>query len=554
MIPRPAPILLAALLALWAPAAGGAEPPPAQGTRLHFEKTLFVQRTATGRVFAETRKVRPGESLSQILRREYRVSDEALPGLLAAFRALNPGVDPDRLAPGQVVRVPFKMEERLGDEDVTRGGETYTVRAGDSLWRILRNRYGVPRAQMGAALAAVARANPDLKDPNRLLVGQRLRIPDRVLGIRRAAAARPTLPDSFRTVLELLGSLGCEVTTAGETFLPLGRGRTLRLAARDFPLVTGPTGRRVLLDPARRISSALVRAVEAAWGYRVVQGVEPSPEAQLARVLPFLGLYEVSPGAHTVDLGGGAELVILSRWTVVPRARDLWEGQVHLLLPAGSVVDPVLNGELRRLGMALHVLGPAGTAPGTGAAGPPLRPARLDMTDRAAGAGRLLALLGVPHRVRPLVDCRLAGGVRYRVRPEITFRHLGLSYAVPPAVPSRAGAILERAGYFTLEWPPDAAPTGLLGDILALLGVPHTRTTVEAPPGQAVRVRATGIVLDDEGLAALLYPDRVAEGAPRVFLTEAPLTPALARPLADQGLLPWIVGTSGRRGVGTLGR
>ncbi len=545
MIPRPAPILLAALLALWASAAGTAEPPPAQGTRLHFEKTLFVQRTATGRVFAETRKVRPGESLWRILRREYRVSEAALPEFLAAFRALNPGVDPDRLAPGQVVRVPFKIEERLGGEEEVRGGpagETYTVRAGDSLWRILRKRYGVPRARMGEALAAVARANPALKDPNRLLVGQRLRIPDRVLRMRRAGAGRPAPPDSFRTVLELLGSLGCEVTTAGETFLPLGRGRTLRLAARDFPLVTGPTGRRVLLDPAGRISPALVREVEAAWGYRVVQGADPDPEAQLGRVLPLLGLYEVSPGARTVALGGGAEIVILARWTVVPRARDLWEGQVHLLLPAGSVVDPVLNGELRRLGMVVHVLGPAGTAPGRGPAGPPLRPARLDMTDRAEGTGRLLALLGVPHRVRPLVDCRLAGGVRYRVRPEITFRHLGLSYAVPPAVPPRAGAILERAGYFTLEWLPDAAPTALLGDILALLGVPHTRTTVEAPAGQAVRVRATGIVLDDGGLVALLYPDRTVGGTSRVFLTEAPLSPALARPLVEQGLLPWIVG------------
>ena len=542
MIPRPAPLLLAALVALAPAAARTAEPPPPQGTRLHFEKTLFVQTTPTGRVFAESRRVRPGESLSRILRREYRVSEAALPEFLEAFRALNPGVDPDRLAPGQVVRVPFKIEERLGGPGAGPRAETYTVRPGDSLWRILRRRYGVPRGRMGAAVAAVVRANPDLRDPNRLLVGQRLRIPDRVLGVKRTPAPSPAQQDAVRTVLELLGDLGCEVTTTGETFLPLGRGRTLRLDARDFPLVTGPTGRRVILDPAARISPALVGAVEAAWGYRVVQGVEPDPEAQIARVLPLLGLHEVTAGTRTVALGGGAELVILARWTVVPRARDLWEGRVHLLLPAGSVVDPALNGELRRLGMAVHVLGPAGTAPDRGPAGSPLRPARLDMGDRAEGAGRLLALLGVPHRVRPLVECRLGGGVRYRVRPEITFRHLGLSYAVPPAVPPRAGAILGRAGYFTLDWLPEAAPTALLQDILALLGVPHARTTVEAPPGQAVRVRAAGIVLDDEALVALLYPDRAGRGHARMFLTEAPLSPALARPLVDQGLLPWIVG------------
>ncbi|MBE0616911.1 MAG: LysM peptidoglycan-binding domain-containing protein, partial [Proteobacteria bacterium] len=95
-------LVLLSLLASSAtsPWARAAEAPPAQGTRLRFEKTLSVQRTGAGKVFAETREVAPGETLRQILSREYGIGDEALPAFVRAFREVNPGVDPDRLAPG----------------------------------------------------------------------------------------------------------------------------------------------------------------------------------------------------------------------------------------------------------------------------------------------------------------------------------------------------------------------------------------------------------------------------------------------------------------------
>ncbi len=529
-------LLAFALAALLSPFPSGAsEPPPAQGTRLHFRKVLTVQQVGTRRVFAERRLVRPGDSLWRLLRDEYRVDEAALPAFVQAFRALNPGADPDRLRPGQVVRIPFKIEERLAGEP--EGDRTYTVRPGDSLWKILRKRYGVPRARMAEALRAVARANPGIRDLNRLYVGQRIRIPSQVARPPRPASR----PGASQDVLDLLRALGCRVSTEGETYLPLGRGRTLRLDAADFPWIVGPSGRKVVLDPAGRIPPALAREIRTVWGYGVVSGWEEDPEAQLARILPLLGFHELSPGVRTVSLGEGAELVVQARWSVVPRPQDLWEGQVHLILPAGAVVDPVLHRALDRLGMALHVLGPGRVlaAPGarTASAAPPPAPAELPARDPVGCATRVLSLLGIPHRVRPVVECSLGGGIAYRLRPRMTFRHMGLRYAVAPRSPARAAELLSRAGYFVLEWPPGTDPLAVLRDLFGLVGVPHAPVTVELPPDQSVRLRVRGIAVDAPNLASLVYPGRSG----RLFLTRAPLDRELAGFLARQGLLPWVL-------------
>jgi LysM repeat protein len=524
---------------LWCGVARGAEePPPAQGTRLHFEKTLSVQRTGSGKVFAETRQVAPGESLWQILSDQYGIKEADMPLLLQAFRAVNPGVDPDRLNPGQVVRVPFKVEEDLsGSAAAAQGPQSYTVQSGDSLWKVLRSRFHVARERMTEALEAVARANPKIRDLNRLYVGQTVVIPG-LPGDQTAltTSAPAALPTSYRTTLDLLRELRCQTQEEGETFLPLSRGRTVRLDARDFPILTGPAGARVILDPRARLSAALARAVGDEWGYHCVSGTTEDPLTYLERILPFLGFHELGEGERTIALGGGAELVALARWVVIPRARDLWEGKLHLIFAPGSILAPGLVDTAARAGFAVHVLGPSATPDGPVDSPPPL--VELPMSDRAAGTARLLGLLGVPHQLHPQVDCDLGGGIRYTITPELTFRAGGLDYAVPPASPARAEALLTRAGFFTLPWAPAAVPMNVLADVLSLLGVRHAVTSVEVPPGHALRLRARGIVVEDSRLAGVLYP---SARPGRLFLTEANLPGKTAAALMDQGLLPWLV-------------
>ena len=536
------PALVGFLLGLLLPGsiALALESPPAQDSELQFQKTLFVHQIADTKVFAESHEVARGDTLWRLLIREYGISPDAAPTFIEAFRQVNPGIDPDRLRPGEVVRVPFKLEERLAVPPAEAAAE-HVVQPGESLWRILTRRFALTREEMGPALQRIAAANPDLVDLNHLSVGQRLAIPVEIAarggGTPGAGVGAGPLPPAYRTVLELLREMGCSVAETGETFLPLARGRTLRLDAVDFPLVKGPGGDAVILDPRSRLAPALVRGVEKAWAYRVVQGVPPDAETQLARLLPHLGFQEVSEGVRTVATGADSSIQALVRWTVLPHTEDLWEGRLHLLFSAGSRLNPALTEAVRQAGFQVHRLGgEAPSAPAVVLA----EPARLTMDDPARGAGQLLGLLGVSHRVRPEVECRLGGGVSYRLRPLVTFRHLGMDYAVPPETPAAAESILARAGYFTVSRQPGASPMNLLTDLLALLGVPHARTTVEVPVDGALRLQVTGIVLESPEIAGVLYPTLETGGKPRrVFLSEARLFDGAAGLFAAQGLLPW---------------
>ncbi|MDW7709857.1 MAG: LysM domain-containing protein [Deferrisomatales bacterium] len=513
------------------------EPPPAQGTRLRFERALSVQSTEVGTVFVETHTVAPGEDLWEILSRGHGATEEDLPGLLEAFRAVNPSADPRRLVPGQVIRVPVRVDGGPRPPPPESPASTYTVEAGDSLWRILRTRLQVPQERMQDALQAVARANPQIRNLDRIYVGQKIVLPTLAEAPPGRLPPRAVLPASYRTSLQLLQDLGCEVVSAGETFLPLGGGQTLRLDASDFPLVVGPSGSKVILDPRGRLSAALARAAREEWGYHCVAGVDADPEAYLGAILPHLGFFELTEGERSISLGGGTELVALARWTVVPTPEDLWAGNAHLLFPPGSALDPRLVQAALRAGFASHPLGPVLTATPTPAwAGTGL--AVLPMSDPAEGAARLLSLLGVSHRVRPVVEWRLEGGVTYRISPLLTLRFGGLEYAVPPAAPARAEQVLTRAGYFTIPWPSGATPLNVLGDLLALLGTPHDRATVDVPPGQALRLRVSGILLEESRLAAVLYPDLPGG---RLLLTEGNPPAAAAEILLEQGFLPWLV-------------
>lgn len=89
----------------------------------------------------------------------------------------NPLIDPDRLKPGQVLRLPPKNADRRPPERrrvSPNEPNTYTIRSGDSLWRIAKAQYGDETKWSIIYDANRATIGPD---PARLKVGRSLRIP-----------------------------------------------------------------------------------------------------------------------------------------------------------------------------------------------------------------------------------------------------------------------------------------------------------------------------------------------------------------------------------------
>ena len=98
--------------------------------------------------------VRPGDTLARIASRFNTT--------VAAILRVNPGLEPDRLFPGQRICIPQRPRPPVCP------GFIYTVQLGDTLFTLAR--------RFNTTVAAILKANPGL-DPDRLFVGQRICIP-----------------------------------------------------------------------------------------------------------------------------------------------------------------------------------------------------------------------------------------------------------------------------------------------------------------------------------------------------------------------------------------
>jgi LysM repeat protein len=134
--------------------------------------------------------VQRGDTLSQIARR--------CGTTVAAILKANPIVkNPSRIFPGMVLVMPG------GGTQPQPGGQTvYTVQRGDTLNAIAR--------RFGVTVAAILKANPAIRDPSRIYVGQRIVIP---AGGTQPQPTPPPPGGSTSTKIYLIslndGTIGC---------------------------------------------------------------------------------------------------------------------------------------------------------------------------------------------------------------------------------------------------------------------------------------------------------------------------------------------------------
>ncbi len=96
--------------------------------------------------------IEPGDTLYKIAQ-AHNIS-------LSSLLASNPGIDPNRLVVGQRICIPVVCPS---------GNTSYTVRSGDSMYSIA--------VKHSVTVQALINANPQIPDPNALIVGQKLCVP-----------------------------------------------------------------------------------------------------------------------------------------------------------------------------------------------------------------------------------------------------------------------------------------------------------------------------------------------------------------------------------------
>ena len=347
---RIAAFVLAVAAVVWPWRAPAQEKPGAgqEAAQLELRRTLKTRDYQGQSVTGEERVVRPRDTLWRILVVEKGLPDKRFARYVFLVTQLNPNLKKaDVLQVGETLFIPIQFDELLGQKsaavqpppaaaiapDGDAGTILYEVKPGDQLYKVLRTHAGIPSAEMKNALARTKTLNPQKKNWDTLIAGEKLRLP------AGAAAAVPieqavSLPIDQRAVgldygkkiavqenLEILDSVmkavGRQTRREGEEVVPLKEG-TVHIDRSSYPIVQSPDGQRAILDMQNKITAALKAKMAAdAPGLPVVSVKKgASLHDAVTGLLARLGFQNLPNNQPVVIQDSGVAVQVKGEWMV----------------------------------------------------------------------------------------------------------------------------------------------------------------------------------------------------------------------------------------------
>jgi hypothetical protein len=224
--------------------------------------------------------------------------------------------------------------------------DNYTVEPGDSLSRVIAGRYDIPKGYLyNEYLGMVKRLNPAIQDLNRILPGQRIRLPVYSPEIVRKPIDPPKSEENVEQTNEdegdveaahgadsvagdlavIFAEMGEEWVQTGEHFIPLPSGGQIDLKAASFPILSLQEGLRVIVDVNNKLPDKMARLIESSWGsYRVVHlEKEDSLSSALDKILMVCNYPKITGNEEALELSGDIPLRITGDWIVtLPETRS----------------------------------------------------------------------------------------------------------------------------------------------------------------------------------------------------------------------------------------
>ena len=286
----------------------GSAPAGSETAEINLRKSVVVRAFQGREISGEERQIGRGDSLWRILIEEKGLPERRFRSYLVVIRGLNPQVkNLDVLRAGDKIFIPL----RLGDDhealsgnkaaaaEVARPGSgrtvNYQVKAGDHLYRILRDRYkSADERTLAQYVSLVKDLNPERKNWDSLLEGEILRLPAdpssevaKAEG-RRSQPAAPPAPapvvaaevppkpklaqakpfdveqtlrsaarDNMPLFTKVAEAMGNDVQLVGEEVVKVPDGN-IRLDKSEFPVIYNASiGQKVVVDPDGKIPASV---------------------------------------------------------------------------------------------------------------------------------------------------------------------------------------------------------------------------------------------------------------------------------------------------------
>lgn len=322
-----------------------------QTAEIDQEKNREVREIDNNRkALVETYTVKKGDHLWQLFRKRGILEKRNLHELIDVLKRLNPSLQNlDLIHPGQRIAIPLTLTplgglpvlapkspvvtlpvEALKDINL----ENYTVKSGDSLIKVVKDRFGVSEEKIsGQYLAMLKRANPSIENLNRIYPGQMVKLPVFSAQMVRAPVQRehppspqeqkqPSIKGSAvaQQLIEIFSLIGEEWSTTGEHYIPLKSGGQVNLNADSFPVLNVSNGNRVIVDLYQDLPEKMAQAITTSWdNYKIVHlRKEDDLRQALDRVLPACGYYRIYKQGEPLDLVGDIRIQMTADWIIQP--------------------------------------------------------------------------------------------------------------------------------------------------------------------------------------------------------------------------------------------
>ena len=327
------------------------------------EKTYSISLTKTAgieediyevdnkKVLTEEYTIKEGEWVWQILRQRGLLKQRNLSEILSVLQALNASLGSlDVVHPGEKIIIPLKIAPVAGTSVIAASPppvkvlladlkdvdlENYTVEPGDSLTRIIKGRYDIPKDYLyGEYLETIKKLNPSIRDLNIIHPGQKIKLPIYSPEVVRKPiiAAKPKESEEKKkdvqedkvenSVSDDLGAIftemGEEWVKTGEHFIPLKSGSQIDLQAVSFPILNLQNGLRVMVDLNNKLPDKMAKLIESSWGnYRVLHLLAgDNLRSALDKILGVCNYPKVSRMGEALEVDGDIPIRITADWIV----------------------------------------------------------------------------------------------------------------------------------------------------------------------------------------------------------------------------------------------
>ncbi len=562
-------------------------PARTEAAEINLRKSIVVREYEGRQVSGEERPIGRGDSLWRILIEEKGLPEKRFRSYLVVIRGVNPQVkNLDVLRAGDKIFIPLNLDD--GEEppprreasatDASQRGSAstvnYQVKAGEHLFRILRERYkNADDRKIAQYFALVKDLNPERQNWETLHGGEVIRLPALDAGsdaVKREGSARASSPapasmaevppvapaktaisrrvdsaeamraparDNLPLFMMVAEATGNEVQLIGEESVTLPDG-TIRFDKGKYPVIYNAALRqRVVIDPEGKIPPSLkARLNDPRIGTPVVPMANGLSIADAVRELLVSIGYQPLPAERPVVIHeAGITFEAKGNWMALAPAVSNKPQEVIVVNLTGRAneIPAYLTAELEKRGVHLRdvVLPQAIPAVAPLDSQRQLRnpgPAKELPKDKRELVDALLLSFQVPFGVAENISVELRDGLSMETRVDRVFELDGMRTAVffRRIDPVMRQALQEKYGTKTFEIDIDSlSPREIIFRVLSLLGDPaayseHRFSAAEGLAPDRLTLKAWGFNVKKKPM----------------FVTDRQIAPALQRFFFEKGL------------------